>query len=105
MIKKILKLLALSLLFPSVAFGQLTLPQGGIGTSTVPVGQILFGRNAQRLTSSSNLFWDNTNTRLGIGTTSPQSAVDIVGENSPEFRIHDLGNQSSARIETGGGEA
>ena len=29
--------------------------------------------------SSGNLYWDNTNARLGVGTTSPGSTVDIKG--------------------------
>lgn len=29
--------------------------------------------------SSSNLFWDNTNSRLGIGTSSPSDTLNVVG--------------------------
>jgi hypothetical protein len=35
--------------------------------------------NANALAADSNLFWDNTNKRLGIGMTSPQSALDVNG--------------------------
>lgn len=41
----------------------------GTGTS----GQIAFWNGTTSLTGSNNLFWDITNNRLGIGTTSPAS--------------------------------
>jgi Chaperone of endosialidase len=33
--------------------------------------------NANALAADSNLFWDNTNKRLGIGTTTPNETLDI----------------------------
>ena len=46
---------------------------GGSGTAT----QIAFFSAATTLTSSVNLFWDNTNARLGINTATPGSSLDI----------------------------
>ena len=41
-------------------------------------GYIQFN-NASALGADSNLFWDNTNKRLGIGTTTPAYALDVNG--------------------------
>jgi len=46
----------------------------GSGTAT----QIAYFDSATNLTSSSNLFWDNTNGRLGVNTATPASALDIL---------------------------
>jgi len=51
--------------------GVLTVPGGGTGLSTLTTGYIPFGAGTSAFGSSSNLFWDNTNARLGIGTSSP----------------------------------
>jgi hypothetical protein len=42
-------------------------------------GQVTFWTAASTLAGSNNLFWDNTNNRLGIATTSPAYALDVVG--------------------------
>jgi hypothetical protein len=41
-------------------------------------GQVQFN-NAGALGASSNFFWDNTNNRLGIGTTAPVVKLDVIG--------------------------
>jgi hypothetical protein len=57
----------------------------GIGTlsgsslSGFTAGQVAFGSLTGTLTQSSNLFWDNTNNRLGIGSSTPTTNLDIVG--------------------------
>jgi hypothetical protein len=45
----------------------------GSGTAT----QIAYFDSASSLTSSANLFWDNTNARLGINTATPGSSLDV----------------------------
>jgi preprotein translocase subunit Sss1 len=48
--------------------------------SELQKGSILFaGDNGLISQDNSNLFWDNTNKRLGIGTSSPQYTLDLVG--------------------------
>jgi hypothetical protein len=44
---------------------------GGTGLNTVTAGRILFGNGTSALGNSANLFWDNSNTRLGVGTNAP----------------------------------
>jgi hypothetical protein len=46
----------------------------GSGTN----GQVAYWNATRSLTGNNNLFWDNTNARLGIGTTTPQNTFDVV---------------------------
>jgi hypothetical protein len=54
---------------------------GGPGTSTITgtgtATQVAYFTSSQAIGSSANLFWDNTNTRLGIGTATPGVTLDI----------------------------
>ena len=51
-----------------------------LNISELQKGSILFaGDNGLISQDNSNLFWDNTNKRLGIGTSSPQYTLDLVG--------------------------
>ena len=51
----------------------------GIGTLTGSgvAGQVSFFNGTQVLAGNNNLFWDNTNSRLGINTTTPGQPLDI----------------------------
>ena len=54
-----------------------------IGTTAIAsgtVGRVLFEGTGNVVQESANLFWDNTNGRLGIGTSSPISKLHIVGD-------------------------
>lgn len=42
-------------------------------------GQILFQTTGNTVGESANLFWNNTNARLGIGTSSPTKALHVNG--------------------------
>jgi len=53
----------------------LTNPITGTGTS----GQVTYFNGTSTVTGSSNYFWDNTNGRLGIGTSSPLMTLDVNG--------------------------
>lgn len=50
--------------------------KGGVNGTTS--GQVLFN-NAGVVGGSSNHFWDNTNNRLGVGTASPTTTLDVAG--------------------------
>ena len=42
-------------------------------------GQVTFWTSSTTISGSNNLFWDNNNNRLGIGTTTPQSTLHVIG--------------------------
>ena len=56
-----------------------TVGQGGTGTSTAfTTGSVVFaGASGVYSQDNANFFWDNTNNRLGIGTTSPTSILNV----------------------------
>ena len=56
---------------------DLAVADGGTGLSTLTAGYIPFGAGTSAFGSSANLFWDNTNNRLGIGTASPTITLDV----------------------------
>lgn len=52
-----------------------------IGTTAITsgtVGRVLFEGTGNVVSESANLFWDNTNGRLGVGTSSPSEKLEIV---------------------------
>ena len=53
----------------------------GYTTGTGSANRIAYWSSASNLTFDSNLYWDNTNSRLGIGTTSPGAKVLLVEGN------------------------
>lgn len=57
----------------------LTVPNGGTGLTSLTAGYIPFGAGTSAFGNSSNLFWDNTNARLGIGTSSPTQKLEVNG--------------------------
>jgi hypothetical protein len=53
-----------------------------VGTTPIAsgtIGRVLFQGTGNVLQQSSSLFWDSTNNRLGIGTSSPTRALELVG--------------------------
>ena len=53
-----------------------------IGTTPIvsgTVGRVLFEGTGNVVQESANLFWDNTNGRLGIGTATPAYKLDVLG--------------------------
>jgi hypothetical protein len=64
--------------------GTLNVASGGTGTSTAfTTGSVVFaGTSGVYSQDNANLFWDNANDRLGIGTTSPATTLDVNGEAS-----------------------
>ncbi len=59
--------------------GTLPVGNGGTGATTFTAGQVLFGNGTSAINSSSNLFWDNSNSRLGIGTATPAAILNVEG--------------------------
>ena len=70
----------------SATTGEINIPQYQEAitnpvTGTGAAGKLAFWAGTSSLTSSSNLVWDNTNSRMGVGTASPH-ASSIVEMNS-----------------------
>jgi hypothetical protein len=55
--------------------GTLPIANGGTAQTTFTAGQIHYGS----FSTSANLFYDSTNTRLGVGTSSPAVTASLVG--------------------------
>jgi hypothetical protein len=59
--------------------GTLATNQGGTGWTNISTGSILFGNGPSAIATSSNLYWDNSNNRLSIGTTTPAATLSVSG--------------------------
>ena len=59
--------------------GTLAVARGGTGANTFTTNKILFGDGTNAINQNTNLHWDNTNSRLGIGNTNPTVALDVYG--------------------------
>jgi hypothetical protein len=57
----------------------ISIANGGTGLTSLTSGQIPFGNGTSALGASSNLFWDNTNSRLGVGTNTPTTKLEVNG--------------------------
>jgi hypothetical protein len=57
----------------------LSVANGGTGIATLTAGYIPFGNGTSAFESSTSLFWDNTNKRLGINSLTPTNQLHIVG--------------------------
>jgi hypothetical protein len=64
---------------------QYLMADGSVSTLTNPVtgtgtaGQVAYWSSGSAITGESNLFWDATNDRLGIGRNNPSQRLDILG--------------------------
>lgn len=52
---------------------------GGTGNTTFNSGYLLVGAGTSPLTTYTDLYWDNTNSRLGIRITAPTESLDLNG--------------------------
>ena len=62
------------------AYGRITAASNGTGggiTGSGTATRVAFWTGTNTLSSNANLYWDNTNGRLGIGTTTPQRALHV----------------------------
>lgn len=60
--------------------GTVGVSSGGTGATSFTAGRILFGNGSSALNTSSSLFWDNSNSRLGIGTASPSYQLQTTSD-------------------------
>jgi hypothetical protein len=77
------------------------IPYGGTGNSNFNAGNILFGNNANPISTDPNFYFDNINTRLGVGTNVPSEDLEIRSNNTTTFFINadSDANNSTARPE------
>ncbi|MBI4457837.1 hypothetical protein HY633_02640, partial [Candidatus Uhrbacteria bacterium] len=59
----------------NTGWAQLSSGLSGVGAA----GRLTFWSGASTLSSNANLFWDDTNSRLGINTITPATALDVNG--------------------------
>jgi hypothetical protein len=59
----------------SLTTTPLPVSSGGTGLTTLTTGYIPFGAGASAFGNTANLFWDNTNARLGSGTATPAAKL------------------------------
>jgi hypothetical protein len=62
--------------------GVLPVANGGTGQSTLTANKVMVGNGTNGVLTPTNLHYDNTNTRLGIGLTSPSYRLDILASDS-----------------------
>jgi hypothetical protein len=87
--------------------GTSVLGSGNIVTPSTPPsgvsGAIQFSNGSAFASDAANLFWDNTNKRLGVGTNAPNTALQVVGQTtiSSSDTFADLILSPSGAIYTG----
>lgn len=67
--------------------GTISVAYGGTGLTSLTAGRIPYGQGTSALGNSANLFWDGTNNRLGIGTSSPAYALDVQNSATAIIRV------------------
>ena len=50
-------------------------------------GSILFTTSSGQVSQTSGLFWNNVDGRLGVGTTTPATALQVTSPNSTQLRL------------------
>jgi hypothetical protein len=99
--------------------GTLPVANGGTGTSTAfTTGSVVFaGASGIYTQDNANLFWDDANNRLGIGTTSPSYKLDVqastgivactasTGTNASTFRAINTGGTFYVGLDTSTGSS
>lgn len=72
----------------NITSGTLSVARGGTGTTTFTAGRILLGNGTSAIDTSSSLFWDKTNDRLGVGTAAPNESIHTPGVVKAESGFH-----------------
>lgn len=60
--------------------GTLAVASGGTGASSLEDSKLMVGGGTSAVYTPTQLHWDNTNKRLGIGTATPSAGLEVVGQ-------------------------
>lgn len=77
--------------------GTLPIANGGTGATSFTTGSVLFAGASAILQDNSNLFWDDGSNRLGIGTATPDSTLEVEAAGTVSFHLD--GNQAAINID------
>ncbi len=58
--------------------GTLPVTNGGTGTTSFTAGSVVFSNGTIITQDNANFFWDDSNNRLGIGTSSPSEKLHVL---------------------------
>lgn len=78
--------------------GILSATGGGGGLPTLTTGSIPFSDGTTLAQDNSNFFWNNTNKRLGIGTNTPQTPLQVMHTPSSYVGAQLVGNSPSTNL-------
>lgn len=82
---------------------DLAVADGGTGSSSFTAGSVVFSNGTILTQDNSNLFWDNTNKRLGIGATSPNARLESLSTAEQLRLTYSAGNYMSVTVGSSGG--
>jgi hypothetical protein len=85
--------------------GTLGVANGGTGAVTLTTGKVLVGNGTGVVTQPTNLHWDDTNSRLGIGTSVPLSKLDIASAPNQNYISMSINNHYRFRLTADDGNA
>jgi hypothetical protein len=64
--------------------GTLPVANGGTNTTSLTANKVMVGNGTSGVLTPTNLHWDNTNSRLGIGTSSPKFLLSLFTSTDPQ---------------------
>jgi fibronectin-binding autotransporter adhesin len=79
--------------------GNLAYARGGSATTTTfTAGSVLFAGSASYAQNSANFFWDNTNSRLGVGSGTPGSRLTVQGSSGGTQALFTVASSTNATV-------
>ena len=79
--------------------GTLPVANGGTNASTFTAGSVVFaGASGTYTQNNASFFWDNTNARLGLGTSAPSKKLHVVGDAADTALFGNIGGAAATSI-------